>query len=119
MLLQQKKLILNIGSGQKCLENMVNIDIRELPNVDVIADAANIDLPKGIAQGIYSSHVLEHFSHEKLRRSVLPNWVALLCNGGFFPCHSSRCRSHDGGLCKEENVLCRPEHGYFWIAGVY
>jgi predicted SAM-dependent methyltransferase len=80
----QNELVLNIGSGHNCVENMVNVDMRELPNVDVVADAADIRLPQGIAKGIFCSHVLEHFPHEKLRRTILPNWAGLLCDGGFF-----------------------------------
>lgn len=83
-LLQQNELVLNIGAGHNCIENMINIDVRELPDVDVVADAADIGLPKGIAKGVFCSHVLEHFPHERLRRTILPNWVGLLCDGGFF-----------------------------------
>jgi predicted SAM-dependent methyltransferase len=83
-MLKNNKLVLNIGSGNNCSKEMVNIDCRDLPEVDIIADASDIQLDKEIAVGIYSSHVLEHFPHEKLRRSVLPNWVSLLRRGGFF-----------------------------------
>lgn len=83
-LMALKELVLNIGSGNTSSENMINIDMRALPNVDIVADAAQIQLPKGCAKGIYSSHVLEHFPHEQLHRTVLPNWIELLSNGGFF-----------------------------------
>jgi predicted SAM-dependent methyltransferase len=83
-MVQMNELVLNIGSGHKGSDQMLNVDIRELPNVDIVADATDIRLPKGIAQGVFSSHVLEHFPHENLRRVVLLNWVGLLCEGGFF-----------------------------------
>ena len=83
-LLQQNKLVLNIGCGYQINEGMINIDMRELPGVDVVADATNIDLPKEVAAGITCSHVLEHFPHEKVRRAILPHWVSLLRKGGYF-----------------------------------
>lgn len=83
-LVKENELVLNIGSGCNCIEGMVNLDMRELPGIDVVADAAHIQLPKAVAKGVFSAHVLEHFSHEKLRRSVLPNWVSLLGEGGQF-----------------------------------
>ncbi len=83
-MMKQNELVLNIGAGHKCIPDMINVDRRELPNIDVLADAADVRVPHGIAKGIYSAHVLEHFTHERLRRSVLPGWVALLREGGFF-----------------------------------
>jgi hypothetical protein len=84
LLLEKNQIILNVGSGTNISDQMLNIDMRELPGVDIVADAGDIQLPKEIAKEVYSSHVLEHFPHEKLRRSVLPNWVALLQVGGDF-----------------------------------
>lgn len=74
--------ILNMGCGHIPHDNMINIDARELGGVDVVADVVNISLPGILANEIYSSHVLEHFSQEQLIRQVLPNWISLLKEGG-------------------------------------
>ena len=106
-LVREDKLVLNIGAGHSCIETMVNIDFRELPGVDIVADATHIEIPHGVAKGVFSAHVLEHFPHEKLRRSVLPNWISLLREGGLFraivpdaegmmeACHSSNMSFED------------------------
>lgn len=83
-LVKAKQLVLNVGCGHHPIESMINVDMRKLPGVDLVADAENIELPEKSVQGIYSSHVLEHFSHEKLRRKILPNWVRLLKSEGEF-----------------------------------
>ncbi len=79
---RQGGLRLNIGCGHKPDPDRINVDMRELPGVEVIAHAD--DLPFGVdeVREIFSSHVLEHFPVEALRRTLLPAWVALLASGG-------------------------------------
>ena len=83
-MLLEDVLALNIGAGRNCEAGMINIDMRELPGIDIVADATDIKLPKEIAKVVFSAHVLEHFPYEKLRRTVLPNWISLLKVGGCF-----------------------------------
>jgi len=75
---------LNLGCGHKPMPGYVNVDARELPGVDVIADVADLRLPVGSVHEIYSAHLLEHFPHEELRRRLLPHWRDLLAEGGVF-----------------------------------
>jgi hypothetical protein len=73
---------LNVGCGHVPLEGYVNVDMRVLPGVDVVAEAGAIPLDPGTVAEIHSAHLLEHFPVEHLRRVVLPHWHALLRPGG-------------------------------------
>jgi hypothetical protein len=75
---------INIGSGHLPLAGYLNLDRRELPGVDIVAEAD--DLPFGPEElvEIRSAHFLEHFPQEELRRSLLPYWHSLLGEGGVF-----------------------------------
>jgi predicted SAM-dependent methyltransferase len=73
---------LNLGCGHIPLDGFINVDRRELPGVDVVAEINA--LPKEIQEAaeIFSSHMLEHFPQEQLRRELLPYWKSLLKKGG-------------------------------------
>lgn len=76
---------LNLGCGHIPLDDYINIDRRELSNVDVIADVSALPFEKGEVDEIFSAHVLEHFPQEQLRREqLLPYWKSLLKPGGIF-----------------------------------
>lgn len=78
----QGALRLNIGCGHKPEMDRLNVDMRELPGVDIVATVAQLPFVTGELQEIFSSHVLEHFPLEQLRRQLLPAWVTLLRQGG-------------------------------------
>jgi predicted SAM-dependent methyltransferase len=80
--LDKARLRLNIGAGHIPLENYVNVDMRELPGIDVIAMVDDLPFEPGTVDEIFSSHTLEHFPQESLRRQLLPYWVSLLKSGG-------------------------------------
>jgi len=80
--LGQDMLRLNIGCGHIPKQEYVNVDVRELPGVDVIADVTDLPFHDESVSEIYSSHLLEHFSEEILRRVVLPHWRKKLRPGG-------------------------------------
>ena len=73
---------LNVGSGSLAVEGYVNVDGRAIEGVDVVAEVGNIPFDDGSVEEVRSSHVLEHFPEEELRRRVLPHWVAKLRPGG-------------------------------------
>jgi tetrahydromethanopterin S-methyltransferase subunit G len=75
---------INVGCGHVVLEDYVNVDMRDLPGVDVVAEVHNLPFDKGSLAEVHSAHVLEHFTVEDLRRRVLPNLAALLRSGGLF-----------------------------------
>lgn len=72
----------NVGCGHIPLEGYLNTDMRELPGVDVVADAAGLPFEPGSVAEIHAAHLLEHFPLEHLRRVVLPHWRKLLRQGG-------------------------------------
>ncbi len=75
---------LNLGAGHVTKDGYLNVDARELPDIDVVADVGNLPVEKGSVAEIYSAHLLEHFPLEELRSVLLPYWVSLLREGGEF-----------------------------------
>lgn len=75
---------LNLGCGHIPLEGFVNVDMRELPGVDVVAPADNLPFEPGGVGEIFSAHMLEHFPQAALERQLLPYWHSLLAPGGTF-----------------------------------
>ena len=78
------KLRLNIGCGHLPRDGYLNVDVRELPGVDIVADIRNLPFEKDQVAEIYSAHLLEHFPVEQLSRELLPYWLSLLMPGGRF-----------------------------------
>jgi predicted SAM-dependent methyltransferase len=73
---------LNVGAGHIVREGYLNVDSRELPGIDIVADVRHLPFDEEEVAEIYSAHVLEHFPVEELRRVVLPRWTSLLEDGG-------------------------------------
>jgi predicted SAM-dependent methyltransferase len=73
---------LHVGCGSVKLNGFTNIDIRYLPNVDVVDNAAYLRKFKNeIIEEIYACHVLEHFCRWDVD-TVLKRWFDLLSPGG-------------------------------------
>lgn len=79
---QKDGLRLNLGCGHIPSKGYINVDMRELPGVDVVAEAGRLPFNPGEVAEIFSSHLLEHFPQEQLRRELLPYWRSLLRSGG-------------------------------------
>lgn len=75
---------INLGCGHLPLEDYVNVDMRDLPGVDVVAEVHNLPFEQESLAEVHSAHVLEHFTVEDLRRRVLPRLRELLRPGGRF-----------------------------------
>lgn len=73
---------LNVGCGHVALPGYVNVDMREVPGVDVVASVNDLPFEDGTVAEIRSSHVLEHFPQEMAMRDVLPHWRSKLAPGG-------------------------------------
>jgi len=74
---------LNLGCGHIPLDGYINVDQRELPGVDIVADVGNLPFEERSLSEIFSAHVLEHLPQERLRR-LLPYWRSLLGPKGTF-----------------------------------
>lgn len=72
----------NVGAGHLIREDYLNVDSRELPGIDIVADVRDLPFAVEELSEIYSAHLLEHFPVEELRREILPRWVSLLEDGG-------------------------------------
>jgi len=86
---------LDIGCGEnKRSEIMIGLDIRKTSSTDIIADAHMLPFKDEIFDYIYSSHLIEHFSHKEVRK-VLSEWVRVLKNGGIIEirCPDLRARA--------------------------
>jgi len=67
-----------IGCGtRKKDKNSIGIDIRKTSDVNVIADARNLPFSSESFDNIYSSHTIEHFSHNEVNK-VLTEWIRVL-----------------------------------------
>jgi SAM-dependent methyltransferase len=75
---------LNLGCGHLPIDGFVNVDMRPLPGVDVVAAVDDLPVEPGSVAEIFSAHVLEHFPEMELSRRLLPYWVTLLRPGGTF-----------------------------------
>jgi hypothetical protein len=79
---KREGLRLNVGCGHIAMEGYVNVDRRELPGVDVVAEVDRLPFDPGTVAELFSAHLLEHFPREQLRRELLPYWRSLLAEGG-------------------------------------
>lgn len=77
--MSDKKLILDIGCGDRKLKGAIGIDIRKTKDVDIIADAHYLPFKDEVFDHVYSSHLIEHFSHREVK-DVVKEWVRVLKN---------------------------------------
>jgi len=75
---------LNLGCGHIALSDYVNVDMRDLPGVDVVAEVDNLPFERSGVDEIFSAHLVEHFPQEAMRRRLLPYWRDLIRPGGIF-----------------------------------
>lgn len=75
---------LNIGCGHITRDDYLNVDMRAIEGIDIVAEVGNLPFAANEVDEIFSSHVLEHFPEEALKREFLPYWFGLLKPGGEF-----------------------------------
>jgi len=75
---------LNLGCGHVPLDGYLNVDMRDVTGVDIVADVDTLPFQSKQVSEIFSAHVLEHFPQEQFRRVLLPYWLDLLKPGGVF-----------------------------------
>ncbi len=69
---------LNLCSGTIALKEYLNVDQRELRDVDVLAEVGNLPFGPESATELFASHVLEHFKEAELKATLLPYWRRIL-----------------------------------------
>jgi predicted SAM-dependent methyltransferase len=72
----------NVGCGEHPVPGYVNVDLRALPGIDVLADARRLPFEPGTLDEIASSHLVEHFREHQARTRVVPYWKSLLRSDG-------------------------------------
>lgn len=82
--MRERGLRVNLGCGHIPLDGYINVDMRALPGVDIVAEAGNLPFEPASLTELRSAHLLEHFPQEELRRRLLPYWHSLLAPGGSF-----------------------------------
>ena len=78
------ELRLNLGCGHLPMADYLNVDMREIPGVEVVAPIDQLPFDDATVTEIHSAHVLEHFPQEDLERRLLPYWRQKLAPGGVF-----------------------------------
>lgn len=73
---------LEVGCGDKPDIQRINVDLRPLPGVDIVAPAQAIPLPDGCVANLRAAHLIEHFTRTDFAERVLPEWWRLLAPGG-------------------------------------
>ena len=73
---------LHLGCADKIIPGFINVDVRDLPGVDVVADARKLDMfENGSVDLMYACHILEHFPRPKTFPTIL-EWNRVLKPGG-------------------------------------
>jgi len=72
---------INLGSGSDIKEGYINIDIRCLPGVDIVADVRNLPFKNGSVDEITALDIYEHIAHHESQK-LLVHWVSVLKTGG-------------------------------------
>ncbi len=89
------KQICEIGCGDKRIfKDSICLDMRKTAIADLTADASRLPFKNASFDLVYSSHVLEHFSHRDVC-AVLDEWIRVLKVGGTLElrCPDLRMRS--------------------------
>ncbi|MGD0451271.1 MAG: methyltransferase domain-containing protein [Candidatus Bathyarchaeia archaeon] len=73
-------MIIDLGCGELKRGN-IGVDVRKTRSVDVIADLRQLPFKSEAFDHVYSSAVVEHFSHREVQY-VLVEWIRILKKGG-------------------------------------
>lgn len=75
--------ILNLGSGMVGrTRGILNVDIRKLPDVDIVADVKDLPYEDETVDGIINRNLIEHFGRHEIK-DLLKEWVRVLKKDGF------------------------------------
>ena len=87
-------MMLDMGCGESPKKGDIGLDVRKTTSVDVVADARMLPFKHESFDHVYSSHLIEHFSHREVR-SVLVEWVRVLKRKGIIEirCPDLRARA--------------------------
>jgi len=78
---KEKKLMLNLGCGNKKISGYINQDIRSSCKPDLICNANNLPYVENSVDRIIASDILEHFGRLETKK-VLKHWYHILKPNG-------------------------------------
>lgn len=79
------------GPSSPLLEGFTNVDIREIPGVDVVADVRALPFKVGTIEEIRASHIIEHLHSDDIQKTV-NHWASLLKKGGLLRIYAPNAR---------------------------
>lgn len=87
-------MMLELGCGEAQKKGDIAIDFRKTSSVDVVADARMLPFKDESFDHLYSSHLIEHFSHREVR-NVLVEWIRVIKKNGILEirCPDLRARA--------------------------
>lgn len=71
-----------LGCGEFPMAGAVNVDVRALPGVDVVADVKKLPFKDGELQGIGSRNLIEHFGRHEIQ-DLVKEWARCVKKEGF------------------------------------
>jgi predicted SAM-dependent methyltransferase len=85
---------LDIGCGNSKQLGFVGLDLRRTSQVDIVADASMLPFRDNSIDHVFSSMLIEHFSH-RVAKSVLKEWIRIVKKDGVVEirCPDLRLRS--------------------------
>jgi len=73
--------LLNLGAGEDAQPGMINVDIRAVPGIQVVASAAALPFRDGSLDAVLAQDILEHFPTAQVE-PLLDEWIRVLRVGG-------------------------------------
>ena len=88
------KKMLDIACGENKKKGAIGLDTRKIDTVDIVADGRMLPFRDESFNHVYSSHLIEHFSHREVS-NILVEWVRVLRRNGIIEirCPDLRARA--------------------------
>ncbi|TSE35332.1 hypothetical protein Tfont_02306 [Tepidimonas fonticaldi] len=100
---------LELGCGERPDPERINIDLRPLPGVDIIAHVGQLPLPDASVRDLRAAHLVEHFTLQQFADRILPEWRRVLAPGGrlrlITPDLAAMLRAHLQGQLSEADLV--------------
>jgi len=98
---------INVGSGERKIENYLNVDVYEAPGIDVVSEMDDLPYEDSTISEIYSEHALEHVPFKRAEKT-LKEWFRVLQPGGKLILHMP-----DFELCCQSYLKAPLEDSHF------
>lgn len=100
---------LEVGCGPHPDPDRINIDLRALPGVDIVAGADGLPLADTSVSDLRAAHLVEHFTAQHFVDRILPEWWRVLAPGGVLrlitPDLQAMLAAHQRGELSETDLV--------------